>query len=65
MEQKYARKYAVFFDESEEFVKILKQEKRWIKLGHLPGLLVINKKGLIQYTHYGKKMDDIPENDEI
>ena len=65
MEQKYARKYAVFYDESEKVAKMLKQEKRWIKLGRMPGLLIIDKKGIIQYAYYGKNMHDIPENNEI
>lgn len=65
MEQKYAKKYAVFYDESEKVAKKLKQEKRWIKLGRMPGLLVIDKKGIIQYAYYGKNMHDIPTNDEI
>ncbi|MFW9988774.1 MAG: peroxiredoxin family protein, partial [Candidatus Odinarchaeota archaeon] len=65
MEQKYARKYAIFYDESKKVAEMLKQERRWIKLGRLPGLLVINKKGIIEYAYYGKNMHDIPENDEI
>ena len=65
MEQKYARKYAIFYDESEQVAKMLKQEIRWIKLGRMPGLLVIDKKGIIQYAYYGKNMHDIPDNNEI
>lgn len=65
MELKYARKYAVFYDESEKVATMLKQEKRWIKLGRMPGLLVVDKKGIIRYAYYGKNMHDIPENDEI
>lgn len=65
MERKYARKYAVFYDESERVAKMLKQEIRWIKLGRMPGLLVIDKKGIIQYAYYGKNMHDIPENSQI
>ena len=65
MERKYARKYAIFYDESNKVAPMLKQEKRWIKLGRLPGLLVIDKKGIIQYAYYGKNMHDIPENNEI
>ncbi len=65
MEQKYARKYPVFYDESNKVSQMLKQEKRWIKLGRLPGLLVIDKEGIIRYAYYGKNMHDIPENDEI
>lgn len=65
MEQKYAKKYAIFYDESKEVANLLKQEKRWIKLGRMPGLLVVDKKGIIQYAYYGKNMHDIPENNEV
>jgi len=65
MEQKYARKYPIFYDESKMVAGMLKQEVRLIKLGRMPGLLVIDKQGIIQYAYYGKNMHDIPENDEI
>ena len=65
MEQKYARKYPVFYDESKKVAGMLKQEVRLIKLGRMPGLLVIDKQGIIQYAYYGKNMHDIPENEEI
>lgn len=65
MEQKYARKYPVFYDESKKVAGMLKQEVRLIKLGRMPGLLVIDKQGIIQYAYYSKNMHDIPENEEI
>ena len=65
MEQKYARKYPIFYDESKKVAGMLKQEVRLIKLGRMPGLLVIDKKGIIRYAYYGKSMHDIPENNEI
>lgn len=65
MEQKYARKYPIFYDESKEVAEMLKQEVRLIKLGRMPGLLIIDKQGIIQYAYYGKNMHDIPENEEI
>ena len=65
MEEKYARKYPVFYDEAKEVPKLLKQETRLIKLGRMPGLLVVDKKGIIKYAYYGKNMHDIPENEEI
>ncbi len=65
MEQKYARKYAVFYDESKKVAAMLKQEIKLVKLGRMPGLLVIDKEGIIKYAYYGKNMHDIPENDEI
>jgi peroxiredoxin len=65
MEEKYARKYPVFYDETKKVPKLLKQEIRLLKLGRMPGLLVVDKKGIIQYAYYGKNMHDIPENEEI
>ena len=65
MEQKYARKYPIFYDESKKVAELLKQEVRLIKLGRMPGLLVIDKQGIIQYAYYGKNMHDIPDNEEI
>jgi peroxiredoxin Q/BCP len=66
MEQKYARnKYPIFYDESKSTVKKLNQEIKKIKGGRMPGLLVVDKDGIIQYAYYGDSMKDIPENEEI
>ncbi len=29
----------------------------------MPGLLVVDKAGIIQYAYYGDSMSDIPENE--
>jgi peroxiredoxin len=65
MEQKYARKYPVFYDESKEVVNMLNQEVKWLKGGRMPGLLIIDKQGIIRYAYYGESMSDIPENDVL
>jgi len=65
MEEKYARKYPVFYDESKEIPDMLNQEVKLLKLGRMPGLLIVDKKGIIRYAYYGENMHDIPENDEI
>jgi peroxiredoxin len=65
MEEKYARTYPVFYDQAKKVPKLLNQEIRLIKLGRMPGLLVVDKKGIIQYAYYGENMHDIPENEEI
>ena len=44
---------------------MLKQEVIAKKLGRMPALLVVDKKGIIKYAHYGDDMQDIPENEEI
>lgn len=38
------------------------QEWNIFKLGRVPALLVVDKKGNIRYQHYGESMRDIPEN---
>jgi peroxiredoxin len=65
MEKKYARKYPIFYDETKKIPKLLNQEIKIIKMGRMPGLLVVDKKGIIRYAYYGENMHDIPENDEI
>jgi peroxiredoxin Q/BCP len=38
------------------------QEWNLFKLGRVPALLVLDKKGKIRYQHYSSSMSDIPEN---
>jgi len=66
LEQKYARnKYPIFFDKSKEVPKMLKQEVKLLKLGRMPGMLIIDKQGIIQFAYYSDSMSDIPENEEV
>ena len=41
------------------------QQVRLLKLGRLPAQLVIDRRGLIRYLHYGGSMSDIVENGEL
>ncbi len=41
------------------------QEVNLLKLGRMPAMLVIDKKGTIRYKHFGESMSDIPEDDEV
>jgi peroxiredoxin len=41
------------------------QEVRLLKLGRMPALMVIDKEGIIRYSHYADSMSDIPSNDKI
>jgi hypothetical protein len=41
------------------------QEWNLFKLGRVPALLVIDKKGRIRYQHYSSSMSDIPENELV
>ena len=65
LEQKYARKYPIFYDPSKKVPKMLNQEVKLLKLGRMPGLLIIDKEGIIQYAYYGDSMSDIPENETL
>ena len=38
------------------------QEVNLFKLGRVPALLLIDKKGQVRYQHYSDSMADIPEN---
>jgi len=66
MEQKYARnKYAIFYDESKKISKMLNQQVKITKLGRMPGLLIVDKQGIVQFAYYGDSMKDIPENNIV
>jgi len=41
------------------------QEVNLLKLGRMPALFVLDKKGRLRYQHYGNSMTDIPRNSEI
>ncbi len=54
-----------FYDRKKKVNKILKQEVKPFKLGRMPALLIIDKKGIIKYAYYSDYMDDIPTIEEI
>jgi peroxiredoxin len=41
------------------------QEVKFLKLGRMPALMVVDKAGQVAYTHYGGSMSDIPPNAKI
>jgi peroxiredoxin Q/BCP len=41
------------------------QEVNLFKLGRIPALMLIDRKGRVRYQHYSNSMSDIPENDLI
>ena len=41
------------------------QQVKVLKLGRLPAQMVIDKRGLIRYLHYGSSMSDIAQNSEL
>jgi len=65
LEKKYAIKYPIFYDPSKKVPKMLNQEIKLLKFGRMPGLLIVDKEGIIQYAYYGDNMHDIPENETL
>ena len=65
LEQKYARKYPIFYDPSKKVPKMLNQETKLSRGGRMPGLLIIDKEGIIQFAYYGDSMQDIPKNEVL
>jgi len=41
------------------------QEVNLFKLGRMPAQVIVDKKGVVRYAHFGQSMSDIPENREL
>lgn len=65
MENKYARKYPIYYDEEKTVANMLNQEVKLLKLGRLPALLILDPENVIRYAYYGDSMSDIPENEQL
>ncbi len=52
-------------DEKNTVLKLYGQEVKIFKLGRMPAQMIIDKKGILRYVHYGHSMQDIPDNAEI
>jgi peroxiredoxin Q/BCP len=52
-------------DPDQTVLKKYGQEIRIFKFGRMPAQVLIDKKGIIRYAHYGSSMSDIPSNAEI
>lgn len=46
-------------------LKLYGQEVNLFKLGRMPAQVLIDKKGVARFVHYGHSMSDIPTNQEI
>ena len=52
-------------DPDHRVARLYGQQVRWIKLGRMPALVVVDKRGRIYCQHHGKSMGDIPPNDRV
>lgn len=41
------------------------QEVNIFKFGRMPAQLIVDKKGVARFVHYGNSMQDIPSNQEV
>jgi peroxiredoxin Q/BCP len=52
-------------DPTHSVLKLYGQEINLFKLGRMPAQVVVDKKGMARFVHYGDSMSDIPENREL
>jgi len=52
-------------DEDGKLAELYGQEWKLLKLGRMPALFVIDRKGAVAFARYGKTMSDIPKNSEM
>ncbi|MCJ7734490.1 MAG: redoxin domain-containing protein [Anaerolineales bacterium] len=52
-------------DPKHTVLKLYGQEIKLFKWGRMPSMLVIDKKGLVRFVHYGHNMSDIPDNHQV
>ncbi len=50
-------------DPEHKVAGLYKQEVNLFKLGRMPLVCIVDRKGYIRYVHYGASMSDIPENE--
>ena len=41
------------------------QQVKWLKLGRMPALVIVDKHGQAHYAHFGQSMRDIPRNADV
>ena len=52
-------------DPERKVLRLFGQEVNIFKAGRMPALIVIDKRGIVRFAHYGKQMSDIPDNEDI
>ncbi|MCP5096608.1 MAG: redoxin domain-containing protein [Chloroflexi bacterium] len=52
-------------DPKHSVLKLYGQEIKLFKFGRMPAQVIVDKKGVVQFVHYGHSMQDIPPNDEV
>ncbi len=63
--QEHRMPFVGLADPDHSVSRLYGQQVKIFKLGRMPAQLIIDKKGMIRYKHYGNSMSDIPENSVI
>lgn len=58
---RFAPPFRVFPDPGGVVLNALGQQVQWLHWGRLPGLLAIQRDGVICYSHRGRTMRDLPD----
>ena len=49
-------------DPTHSVLKLYGQEVNLFKFGRMPAMVIVDKKGVVRFVHYGHSMSDIPVN---
>ncbi len=52
-------------DPEQNIIELYGQQVKLLKFGRMPAQFIIDKQGIVRYSHYSNSMSDIPSNDEI
>lgn len=52
-------------DPTHSVLKLYGQEVNLFKLGRMPAMVIVDKRGVVRFAHYGHSMSDIPKNKEV
>lgn len=52
-------------DPTHSVLRLFGQEVNLFKLGRMPAQVIVDKKGIVRFAHYGHAMSDIPDDKEL
>jgi peroxiredoxin Q/BCP len=52
-------------DPEHRVARLYGQQVRWLKLGRMPALVVVDRQGHGRYRYYGSAMSDIPSDERL
>jgi peroxiredoxin len=52
-------------DPNHKVLKLFGQEVKLFKFGRMPAQVIVDRRGIARYVHYGHSMSDIPTNHDL